>query len=365
LVAASIVCKTLLGVPAKANTPIRGFETELVAPRKYETLMIREFLTKLVAATVLCGNLCGSGSAAQEKYPSRVVQIVNPYQVGGTTDTLARALAVGLSKDLGQQFVVLNKPGAGGTVGTTLAVRSAPDGYTLLFAPALVISVLPQVRPKSEVGYEPQALVPICQTFANTMGLLVRDDSPIKDLKDLSSQARAHPGALNYGHQGLSTIPQLAMEEFLSAAKLQMNGVPYRGDPEVLTDLLGGRIDVAAVVLGAVGIVGHGARFIAVFGEERHRSYPEALTAAEQGFNVAPTSFGGLFAPSGTPAAILDTLAASCAKAVKDGAYVSAAEHTAQPRNYFADRDTFRDKLRHDINEKKKLLDALGQSLKE
>src|ERR1700677_3617877 len=201
-------------------------------------LMIREFLTKMVVATVLCGNLCGSGSAAKEKYPSRVVQIVNPYQVGGTSDTLAHALTVGLSKDLGQQFVVLNKPGACGTIGTALAVRSAPDGYTLLFAPgppprpaprayiiffrpppAFVFWLFPQVRPKSEVGYEPQALVPICQTFANTMGLLVRDDSPIKDLKDLSSQARAHPGALNYGHQGLSTIPQLAMEEFLSGAK--------------------------------------------------------------------------------------------------------------------------------------------------
>ena len=313
----------------------RRASTELAASRKYETLIIREFLTKMVAATILCGNLFGSGSAAQEKYPSRVVQIVNPYQVGGTTDTLARALAVGLSKDLGQQFVVLNKPGAGGTVGTALAVRSAPDGYTLLFAPALVISVLPQVRPKSEVGYEPQALVPICQTFANTMGLLVRDNSPIKDLKDLSSQAGAHPGALNYGHQGLSTIPQLAMEEFLSAAKVQMNGVPYRGDPEVLTDLLGGRIDVAAVVLGAVGIVGHGARIIAVFGEERHRRYPKEPTAVEQGFSVAPTSFGGLFAPSGTPAAIVDTLAASCAKAVKNAAYVSAAEHTGPTAKLF------------------------------
>jgi len=85
----------------------------------------------------------------------------------------------------------------------------------------------------------------------------------------------------------------------------------------------------------------------------------------EQGFAVAPTSFGGLFAPLGTPAAILDTLAVACAKAVKDAAYVSAAEHTAQPRSYFADRDTFQAKLQQDASEKKKLLDALGQSLKE
>jgi len=304
-------------------------------------------------------------STAEEKYPSRIVQIINPYQAGGTTDTLVRALLVGLSKDLGQQFVVLNKPGAGGTIGTALAARSEANGYTLLFAPALVISVLPQVRPKSEIRYDPQALVPICQTFVNTMGLLVRDDSPIKDLKDLSTQARVRPGALNYGHQGLSTIPQLAMEEFLSNAKLHINGVPYRGDPEVLADLLGGRIDIAAVVLGAVGIIGHGARIIAVFGEERHPSYPESPTAVEQGFDVAPTSFGGLFAPTGTPAAMLDTLAASCAKAVTNAAYISAAEHMAQPRNYFADHDAFQAKLQQDASEKRKLLHALGQSVRE
>ena len=330
--------------------------------------MVREFLTgiltRTVAAAVVYANLCGLG-AAQDKYPSRIVQIINPYQAGGTTDTLARALSVGLSKDLGQQFVVLNKPGAGGTIGTAVAARSEPNGYTLLFAPALVISVLPQVRPKSEVGYEPETLIPICQTFVNTMGLLVRDDSPIKNLKDLSSQARARPGMLNYGHQGLSTIPQLAMEEFLSAAKLKINGVPYRGDPEVLTDLLGGRIDVAAVVLGAVGIIGHGAQIIAVFGDERHPSYPDAPTAVEQGFKVAPTSFGGLFAPRETPAGIVNTLSGSCAKAAKDAAYVLAAEHAAQPRSYFADRDAFRAKLQQDTSEKKKLLDALGQSARD
>ena len=326
---------------------------------------VREFLARIVAAIVVCASLCGSGAAAQEKYPARVVQIINPYQAGGTTDTLVRALSVGLSKDLGQQFVVLNKPGAGGTIGTALAARSEPNGYTLLFAPALVISVLPQVRPKSEIGYEPQALLPICQTFVNTMGLLVRDDLPIRNLKDLSSQARARPGVLNYGHQGLSTIPQLAMEEFLSAAKLKINGVPYRGDPEVLTDLLGGRIDVAAVVLGAVGIIGHGARIIAVFADERHPSYPDAPTSVEQGFNVAPTSFGGLFAPTGTPTAIMNTLSGSCAKAAKDSAYVLAAERAAQPRSYLADRDAFEAKLQQDTAEKKKLLDALGQSVRD
>ena len=320
----------------------------------------------MVAATVLCGNLCGSGAAAQEKYPSRVVQIINPYQAGGTTDTLVRALSVGLSKDMGQQFVVLNKPGAGGTIGTALAARSAPNGYTLLFAPALVISVLPQVRPKSEVGYEPQALVPICQTFVNTMGLLVRDNSPIKDLKDLSSQARARPGMLNYGHQGLSTIPQLAMEEFLSAAKLQINGVPYRGDPEVLTDLLGGRIDVAAVVLGAVGIIGHGARIIAVFGERATSKLSGITDRGGTRVQRCADKFWRLVCPGGNAGGDLGHAGRFlCAKAVKDAAYVSAAEHTAQPRSYFADRDAFQAKLQQDASEKKKLLDALGQSLEE
>ena len=173
-------------------------------------------------------SLTPTASLAQEDYPNRVVKIVNPYVAGSTTDILARALAVGLSSRLGQQFIIENKPGAGGALGTVSVVRADADGYTLLFAPALVLSVYPQAR--TDTGYKPDALVPVCQTFTNAMALAVRPDSPIKSVADLVAAAKQKPGALNYGHQGVLTIPHLAMEEFLQTRRHRHQGhsVPRR-----------------------------------------------------------------------------------------------------------------------------------------
>ena len=107
---------------------------------------------------------------AQDEYPNRAVRIINPYVAGSTTDILARGLAVGLSSRLRQQFFVENRAGAGGTLGTASVARAETDGYTLLFAPALVLSVYPQAR-GTDAGYKPDALMPICQTFTNAMAL--------------------------------------------------------------------------------------------------------------------------------------------------------------------------------------------------
>ena len=187
---------------------------------------VRALLMTLLAAAA------GPFSAhAQSDYPSRVVRIVNPYVAGSTTDVLVRALAVGLSSRLGQQFVVENRPGAGGALGTAAIARAEADGYTLLFAPALVLSVYPQAR-GADTGYKPDALEPICQTFTNAMALAVRTDSPIKTVGDLVAMAKQRPGALNYGHQGPLTIPHLAMEEFLQTASITMTDIPFRGEPD-------------------------------------------------------------------------------------------------------------------------------------
>ncbi len=136
----------------------------------------------LTTAVMLTAALAGP-ALAQGDYPNRVAKIVNPYVAGSTTDILARALAAGLSSRLGQQFIVENRAGAGGALGTAGVARSDPDGYTLLFAPALVLSVHPQDR--SDTGYKPDALIPVCQAFVNAMALAVRPESPIKTVADL------------------------------------------------------------------------------------------------------------------------------------------------------------------------------------
>jgi tripartite-type tricarboxylate transporter receptor subunit TctC len=224
-----------------------------------------------------------------------------------------------------------------------------------LFAPALIVSVLPAAR--ADTGYDATSLVPICQTFSNAMALAVRPDSPFKSLADLVQAARQKPGVLNYGHQGPSTIPHLAMEEFLEAAGLKIDGIPYRGDPAVMTDLLGGRLDVAAIVLGSARE--QNIRLLGIFAEERHPGMPGTPTIKEQGFDVSPTSFGGLLAPARTPAAVIGKLADACAAAAKDEAYVTTAARAFQPANYYADRATFGARLAHDIEVKKRLLARL------
>ncbi|HEY0567378.1 MAG TPA: tripartite tricarboxylate transporter substrate binding protein [Xanthobacteraceae bacterium] len=307
------------------------------------------------ALAIVAACVSAAAAAQAQDYPSRVVQIVNPYQAGSTTDVLARGIAAGLSGRLGQQFVVINRPGAGGTVGALSVARADPDGYTLLFAPALIVSVYPAAR--TDTGYDAEAFLPVCQTFENAMALAVRPDSPFKTLADLVALAREKPGALNYGHQGPSTIPHLAMEEFLDHAKLKIAGIPFRGDPAVMTELLGGRIEVAAVVLGSV--TGQNIRVLGVFAETRHPAFPDVQTVKEQGFDVSPTSFGGLLAPARTPAPIIEKLSNACAGAAKDEAYALSAMRANQPPNYYADRDSFRARLARDIEVKKRLLERL------
>ena len=301
-----------------------------------------------VGVIALVGAL-GVPVAQAQDYPSRAVKIVNPYVAGSTTDRLARALGVGMASRLGREFVVENRAGAGGATGTLSVVRSDADGYTLLFAPALVLSVHPQAR--TDAGYKTDALIPICQTFVNAMALAVRPDSPIKTVADLVTAARAKPGAMNYGHQGPLTIPHLAMEELLIAAKIDIKDIPYRGEPSVVTDLLGGRIDVASLVLGTITdrqVI----RPLGIFSETRHSSFADVPTVKEQGYDVSPASFGGLFAPVGTPAPVVARLAGACAAAAKDNMYANVARDAAQPTDYYADAATLSQRLKRDIDAK-------------
>jgi len=303
------------------------------------------------------GAICLITVAQAQDYPSRVVKIVNPYVGGSTTDLLARALSVGMASRLGREIIIENRPGAGGEIGTRSVVRSDPDGYTLLFAPALVVSVLPQAR--NDAGYKPDGLLPICQTFINAMALAVRPESPLKNIADLVAAAKAKPGALNYGHQGPLTIPHLAMEEFLLAADINIKDIPFRGEPAVMTELLGGRVDVASLVLGTVA--GQNVRVLGIFSETRHSSFPDIPTVKEQGYDVSPASFGGLFAPAGTPAPIVAKLATACAGAATDDKYADAAKATAQPSDYYADAATLRRRLNRDIEGKARVLARLSK----
>ena len=316
--------------------------------------MFRTFLATITLAAPAI-TVAPLPSHAQSDYPNRIVKIVVPYGGGTVPDILARALTTGLSGRLGQQFIVENKAGGSGALGTASVVRAEADGYTVLFAPAVVLSVLPQSR--NDTGYRHNSLVPVCQTFVNTMGLAVRPDSPIKSIGDLVATAKQKPGALNYGHPGVMTIPHLAMEEFMQAAAIDIKDIPFRGGPQTIAELLAGRIDILSIVIGTE--VGQNIRIIGVFGEKRLANLPDVPTFKEQGYNVSPASFGGLLAPPATPQPILSKLSSACAEAAKNDLYATTAKRAGQPDDYYADAAAFRQRLARDIESKARVLSRL------
>ncbi|MBR0656548.1 tripartite tricarboxylate transporter substrate binding protein [Plastoroseomonas arctica] len=313
-------------------------------------MITRRLLAALAAALPLAATPV---THAQEVFPARPVQIVLPYPPGNSIDLLVRALAAQLAPTLGQPAVVVNRDGAAALVGSVAVARAAPDGYTLLYAPALVASVLPVTQPTA--GLTATSFRPICQVFNNTMALAVRPDSPIRDLRSLQAAARANPGRLTYGTLGITSIPHLAMVQWLGAAGVEVEHVPFRADSTVLTEVLAGRLDIGSIVLGAAAGRGD-VRVLAVFDAQRHPDFPEAPTAIEQGFEVAPASFGGLFAPAGTPEDRIARIEAACAVAAASEPYRAAARTGAQPTDFYLGRADFARRLQTDIEQKAEVL---------
>ena len=289
--------------------------------------------------------LLAAPARGQEAFPVRPIQIVNPYPAGGATDLMARALAAALAARFGQPVVVVNRDGAAGAIGTAGVARAAPDGYTLAFVPALVLSVLPVTQPNS--GLRPDSLRPICQMFSNAQAIAVRADSPWRSLGDLVAAARAAPGRVTYGSLGVASIPHLAMLQWTAAAGLDMAHIPYRGDGAVLTEVLAGRLDAGAIVLGSAS--GRtDIRLLAIFDTARNPAFPDVPTAIEAGFDVAPTSFGGLMAPAGTPDDRIAVLEAACAEVAASESYRAAARRGLQPEVFHTGATAFAVRLRAD-----------------
>ncbi len=313
-------------------------------------------LTRRALAAAACALPIAAPALAQEVFPSRTLQIIMPYPPGNAIDLLSRALATSMQASLGQSVVVVNRDGAAAAIGSAAAARSAPDGYTLLFAPALVASVLPIAQPTA--GLRPNSLRPICQVFNNSMALVVKPDSPIRDLRSLAARAREAPGRLTYGTLGVTSIPHLAMVQWLGAAGVEVEHVPFRADATVMTEVLTGRIDIGSIVLGSAA-GRNDVRILTVFDAVRHPDFPDAPTAVEQGFDVSPASFGGLFAPAGTPDDRIARIEAACTAAAATELYRNTARGGSQPANFFLDGAAFSRRLQADIEQKAQVLSRI------
>jgi tripartite-type tricarboxylate transporter receptor subunit TctC len=310
-------------------------------------------------AVALCTIILSSTSALAQSsnYPNRPIEMVIAFPAGAVTDTLGRTLAEGISTELGQPVVVHNRPGASGAIGTVAAARAKPDGYSLMFAPAVVLSVVPVMQ--KNAGYDAKSFDYLCQTYKNDMAIVVRKDSPLKSVADLAKAAKEKPGQLTYGHLGIGGIPYLAMVEFATVANLKFNPIAYKGDAEVLPQVLGGQVDFGSVTMSSAAR--SDLNVLAIFAEARNPAKPDVPTMKELGYDVAPFSIGGLFAPAGLPADLKKRLSDACRTAAAGANYTAMAKRMYQPVQYYTDGETFARNVQHDVEQKAKILKSLDK----
>jgi tripartite-type tricarboxylate transporter receptor subunit TctC len=260
-------------------------------------------------------------AAHAQPYPGKPVKILVAFTAGGTTDIMARSLAQRLSERYKQPFVVENKPGAGGNIGTEAAVRAAPDGYTLIVNSVGPIAVNPTLY--KSLPYNPLTdLVPIAQISDVPNVLVAHPSLNVKTVADLVAYAKANPGKVNYASTGIGTSSHLAGFMLASRAGFEAQHIPYKG-AEALKDLLTGRVQVMFATIPSViqHIKAGSLVAIAVSSLERSRSMPEVPTVAASGFpGFQAGSWFGLFAPKGTPREVIAELNKATAEFVAESA---------------------------------------------
>ncbi len=277
----------------------------------------RSFLPSWAAGVLLA---VAAVSCWAQGYPNRPVKIIVPFAAGGGPDIETRRMAPKLAEALGGPVVVENRVGAAGIVAAESVTQAAPDGYTLL-AGSISQVVQKVLRPGAK--FDPlTTFVPIIQTSTSPTVLIVAAESPIKSARELEAQVRANPGKMNYGSGGIGTAAHIAGSSFATVLKMDAVHVPYRGSVELMPALLGGQIQFAFPIAGtAVPHVKAGkARALAVTGARRLSSLPDVPTMKElYGDDLfVQESWGGLWAPVGTPPAIIARLHAATVKAFAD-----------------------------------------------
>ena len=274
---------------------------------------------KVLRVAALC--ILGWASASAAQFPERAITLVVPFPPGGLADTVARPVAEAMSRDLKQPVVVENKPGAGGGIGMAYVAKAKPDGYTILMSLSSY-TVLPEADKLFGRApmYQLDQLKPVARFTADPTVFAVRADAPWKTLQDFVNDARANPGKFTYGSSGNYGTMHVPMEMFAGAASVKMVHVPYTGAGPAIVGLLGGQVDalstgpatvVQQVKAGKVRVLAH-------WGDVRLVALPDVPSMKESGTNVDYAQWSGLFAPAGTPDAVLQRLRDAARAAAND-----------------------------------------------
>lgn len=270
-----------------------------------------------VAAAALLAGLAAAQPAAAQTWPTKPVKFVVPFPPGGSVDPLARLLGAKLSESLGQQFVVENRPGASGSLGTGVVARSPADGYTFIFVfdthavnPALI----------KDLPFDTQKdLAPVMLVGTAPMAIATNPNKPYKNFADVVSAAKAQPDKVSYGSVGAGSLGHLTVTLLQQPAGIKLVHVPYRGGGPMTQDALGGHVEL---IIGSVAVLANhiksgGLRAVVVTGDKRSHTMPNVPTLAESGFpGFSAVAWWGILAPAGTPQPIIAKLNAELVKAI-------------------------------------------------
>ncbi len=293
-----------------------------------------------------------------QAFPSRPLTLIVPWPAGGSTDRHHRALADIVSKHLGQQVVVQNAPGGGGTTGPgNMALNARPDGYTIAQFPMGMLR-LPHMQ---KVPWHPlNDFTFIIGITGYTFGFVVRADAPWKTFKDFVEAARKEPGRINYGSTGVGTSPHLLIEEVAQAAKVELNHVPFKGNADQMQALLGGHVMAASDATGWDKFVDSGQmRLLVTFGDERTKRWPQVPTAKELGYGVVANSPYGLAGPKGMDPAVVKTLHDAFRKAMDDPRHAEVLDQLNQSP-WYKSSDDYRKWATETLARERGLIERLG-----
>lgn len=268
-------------------------------------------------ALALIAAAFGGSAFAQDKYPSKPVTVIVPQAAGGANDGIARVIAQKLTEQTGQSFIVENRPGAGGNLGTVAAAKAKADGYTVMLTADSSMVINPSLY--KSTGFEPQKdFEPVGPVATAGYVLVAHPAFPAKNVAELITLAKQQPGKINIGSAGNGTLNHLVGEMLGKATGIEMTHVPYKGSAAAVTDLVAGQVQVSVQSLpSSIAFIKSGkVKVLGVVNPKRVGALPEAPTIGETVKGFGATPWYGMFVPQGTPKAIVTYLNAEIAKAL-------------------------------------------------
>ena len=272
-----------------------------------------------ISSSVATSATLSLSSAFAQSYPNKPVRMIVPFPAGGATDVLARALSIKLGEKLGQNVVVENRPGAGGTIGSAAVAQAHADGYTILLATSSTHSIGPVINPK--IPYDAQNdFTALGQVASSPNIVLVPQSSPAKTMREFIDYAKKNPGKLNYASSGNGTIVHLTSELFKAQSGTFIVHIPYRGTALAIPDLISGKVDVLfdSLVSGLPHVKDGKLRGLAVTSEKRSALAPDLATVADVLPGFESVTWFGLYGPKAMPADVVQKLNASLNAALAD-----------------------------------------------